>query len=219
MNRLAHIQPRQWLLVGLVLIATGVLTFLLRDLVRENIVLPMTYALWLGDLMLRSVPQALLLGVLIALCLVILLRSATKSNRVEPPPSYAPPASAQYHSRLLFWVRQLSRMEDSQFAVEKLAVELRNLTLRILSTQEHLTDDELIQAIKRGTLEIPAEVRDLILRPQDWMTANPPSEWQLFLRWLRRNKPQPPANDAQSAKLDAAIRYIESRVNSERITD
>jgi hypothetical protein len=88
-----------------------------------------------------------------------------------------------------------------------------------LSAQENLTENDVIDAVRRGALEVPAEVRDLIVRPSDWMTANPPSEWQLFLRWLRRAKPQPPANDAQTARLEATLRFIEARVNSEQRTE
>jgi hypothetical protein len=215
MNRLARIQPRQWLFIALVLIATGVLTFLLRDTVREAVVIPLTYAVWLGDRMLSSLPQGMLLGVLLVLGAGILVRSATRSTEpAQEVSGYAPAPAEQRHSRLVFWARQLNRMEDSQFAVEKLAVELKALTVKILSAQENLPDDEVIDAVKRGTLAVPAEVRDLILRPQDWMTAHPPSQWQLFLRWLRRNQPEAPANDPQSAKLEAVIRFIETRVET-----
>ena len=83
MSRLQHIQPCQWLLVALVLVVTAVLTILLRDVVREIIVIPMAYALWLGDIILRSLPQGLLLGLLIVLCIGIVLRSALKRTEAE----------------------------------------------------------------------------------------------------------------------------------------
>ncbi len=216
MNRLARVQPRQWLLIALVLIATGILTFLLREAVRDTVVIPLTYALWMGDFMLRSVPQALLLGLLIALSIAIIVRSATKNTGDEQPSAYAAEPKAQYPSRLVFWARQLSRMEDSQFAVEKLAVELKGLTIRILAAQENLPEEGVIDAVKNGTLDVPAEVRELIIRPQDWMTANPPTQWALFLRWLRRNQPTSAMDTPKNAKLEAVIRFIETRVDSEQ---
>lgn len=218
MNRLAHIQPRQWLLIALVLIATGVLTLLLRDAVREAVVIPMSYALWLGDIVLRSVPQALLLGLLVLLCIGIILRSATRSAGATEALAQATPAAATHHSRLLFWARQLNRMEDSQFAVEKLALEMKKLTVNILSVQENLPEDEVMNAVQRGTLVVPDDVRSLIIRPQDWMTAQTASPWELFLRRLRPNRP-PKTNPEQTKKLEGVIRFIEDRVNSERTSE
>lgn len=212
MSRLQRIQPRQWLLIALVLIATAALTILLRDTVRTVIVIPMAYALWLGDILLRSLPQGLLLGLLIVLCIGIVLRSALKGDASEPEPR-ATVITGQHHSRLLFWARQLSRLEDSQFAVEKLAAELKKVLLKILSAQENLTEDEVIDAVRSGELAVPADIRTLVVRPQDWMKAQPASGWELILRWLRPKRPAK-TNPEQSRKIEAVIAYIEGRVNS-----
>lgn len=217
MKRLQHIQPRQWLLIALVLVTTAALTVLLRDTVREAIVIPMAYALWLGDIILRSLPQGLLLGLLVVLCIGIVLRSALKSDRTEPEPRAAV-ITGQHHSRLLFWARQLSRLEDSQFAVEKLATELKKVILQVLSAQENLTEDEVIDLVRSGALAVPADIRTLIVRPQDWMTAQPASGWEALLRWLRPKR-APKANPAQTRKIEDVIAFIEGRVNSERIQE
>lgn len=217
MSRLQRIQPRQWLLVALVLIGTAVLTLLLRDTVREAIVIPMTYALWLGDIALSSLPQGLLLGLLIVLCIGIVLRSALKSDRIEPEPR-PQIITGQHHSRLLFWARQLNRLEDSQFAVEKLAAELKKMLLRVLSTQENLTEDEVIDAVRSGELAVPADIRTLIVRPQDWMKAQPASGWEALLRLLRPKR-APKVNPEQTRRIEAVIAFIERRVNSEHIAE
>lgn len=217
MSRLQHIQPRQWLLVALVLVVTAALTILLRDVVREIIVIPMAYALWLGDIILRSLPQGLLLGLLIVLCIGIVLRSALKRAEAEQAPR-ATIVTAQHYSRLLFWARQLSRLEDSQFAVEKLAAELKKMILKILSAQENLTEDEVVDAARSGALTLPADIRTLVVRPQDWMTTRPAGGLELILRWLRPRRP-PKISPEQSRKIEAAIAFIESRVNSEHIAE
>jgi hypothetical protein len=217
MSRLQRIQPRQWLLIALVLIATAALTILLRDTVREAIVIPLAYALWMGDILLSSLPQGLLLGLLIVLCIGIILRSALKSDRFEPEPR-PQVITGQHHSRLLFWARQLSRLEDSQFAVEKLAAELKKMLLKILSSQENLTEDEVIDAVRSGTLAVPADIRTLIVRPQDWMKAQPVSGWEQLLRLVRPKRPRK-TNPEQTRKIEDAIAFIEGRVNSERIAE
>lgn len=217
MKRLQHIQPRQWLLVALVLIVTAALTVLLRDTVREVIVIPMAYAVWMGDILLSSVPQGLLLGLLVVICLAIVIRAGLKGDAQEEAPRAAV-ISGQHHSRLLFWARQLSRLEDSQFAVEKLATELKKIILKILSAQENLTEDEVIDAVRSGALVVPADIRTLIVRPQDWMTAQPANGWELILRWLRPKR-APKTNPEQTRKVEAVIAFIEGRVNSERIAD
>jgi hypothetical protein len=218
MSRLARIQPRQWLLIALVLIATGVLTFALRDAVRESVVIPLTFAAWMGDIMLRSVPQALLLGVLVMLCLFIVLRGATRNAGATSAPLRPATVTAAHASRLLFWARQLTRMEDSQFAVEKLALELKKLIVNILSVQENMPEDDVVDAVQRGDLRVPDDVRRLIIRPQDWMKAKPVNPWELFLRRLRPNRP-PKTDPALTQKLEGAIRYIEQLVQGERILE
>ena len=215
MNRLARMQPRQWLIIALVLIATGALTLLLRDLVREMVVIPLTYAVWMGDIALRTIPQGLLLALLVLIGLFFVLRSAMHSTGDDQPLARGTVPASQQHSRLVFWARQLNRMEDSQFAVEKLALELKALIVRILSSQGNLPEDDVIDAVQRGNLAVPDEVRSLLIRPQDWLSATQPGQWELLLRWLRPNR-TPVTNDAQSKKIDAVIHFIETRVNSEQ---
>lgn len=217
MSRLRHIEPRQWLLVALVLLVTAALTFLLRDTVREAIVIPMAYALWLGDILLRSLPQGLLLGLLIVICLAILIRAALRGESMQPEPRAAV-ITGHHHSRLLFWARQLSRLEDSQFAVEKLAAELKKVILNLLTAQENLTEDEVIDAVRSGALAVPANIRTLIVRPQEWMTAQPAMGFEVLLRWLRPKR-APKVNPEQTRKIEEVIAYIEARVNGERIPE
>lgn len=61
--------PRRWLIV-LVVVAAFVVSFLLRDLIQRNVILPLAYLWWLLKLYYRAVPQ-LILWVLLVLAVFV----------------------------------------------------------------------------------------------------------------------------------------------------
>jgi hypothetical protein len=202
------------LAVALVLIGTGALAFVLRDAVREFVVFPLAYLLWLADRFARSVPQAIFLGLLVAAATVIVLRAfGRRSGPPAPQPRLV--ETRREGTRLGFWARQMDRCEDSAFASERLAMELRDLVTRILADEERLSPEEILTRVRAGTMAVPDDVHALLTRPQDWLSGarrDPLARVISAIRaWLRMPEPARAAS-ALDGKLQAVAGYIEKRI-------
>jgi hypothetical protein len=215
MSRLKTVQPKQLLAVALILVAAGALAFALRDIVREAVVMPLAYAAWFADLLLKSVPQALLLAVLLILGIYIALRGF--AQRIEssalPPPG---PTKSAPRSRLSFWIRQLGNLESSALAREKTADEIRGLILNILTYEEGADEEEIVQRVRDGALVVPPEVKSLLLNGQRWMNPEPRRSFpRVWRRWLDLRRPAGRTATQLSrmdGKLEAVIDFLEVHV-------
>lgn len=217
-QRLANATSRQVLAVALVLLATGAIAFVLRDAVREFIVLPLAYLLWLADLVLRSVPQVAFLALLVILAGVLVLRGFGRP--ASPERRSATGAGVRREAtRFGYWVRQFDRCEDSAFASERLAMELRELVARILADEERLSPDEVVARVRDGSLSVPAEVRALMTRPQDWLATGQADPLSRLIRRIcaALRLPVPPVAQSElDARLLGVITYIENRLGGSR---
>ncbi|BCX02086.1 MAG: hypothetical protein KatS3mg053_0024 [Candidatus Roseilinea sp.] len=220
MSKLRRVRPAQLLIAALVLIGVGVLTFALRDAVREAVVIPLAYAVWLTDLLLRSLPQSLFLAVLLIISVVIVLRGLLQAGaRSGDPPLRSVAGSAR--SRLGFWARQLGNLDHSQFAREQTAQEMRSLMLKTLAHTHQLDPNEVMARLRSGTLNVPPEIEALLRNRQGWMQVEQPgSAHPLASLWRRLCRTFQPARRMtdQAAhlndKLKAAIDYVEAQLGN-----
>lgn len=219
MSKLKNIQPTQLLVIALILVVAGILAFILRDMVREAVVIPLAYLAWFADLVLKSIPQAIFLALLLIAGIYIVLRGfAQGSESPDRPPVRQDTGS--YRTRLGFWVRQLNHLEDSALAREKVAEEMRGLILSIVAHEESIDEDEIVQRVRAGSLSVPSEVKSLLLNGQRWMNPEsnrPPSQLLRRLRAaLPRSKQSTVRSSALDKKLEDAIEYVEAQVGGQR---
>jgi hypothetical protein len=143
-----------------VLIFSGV-TLLYWEFVRDTILVPIYYFLWVGGLMLNSVPQGVYLALLIILNLVIGvrtvgdLRAGQRVRRVirnQPPPG----------TRYLHWRSLCDRAYVNPFSKSWLAIEARKLVLSILAYEQGVDLAEAEALVRNGVLDVPDTLRDAI---------------------------------------------------------
>ena len=205
------------LAVAGVLLLTATLTWLLRETVRDVVVRPITYLLWLGSLFLRSVPEQILLAALILAGAYVALRSLTSRPPIAPASSAAVEPRRAEESRLRFWQSQFRYAPGSDFAAEKLAAELRSLLLNMLEHQERMSRDQVLQSAAAGELELPAPVRTLLLQQQRWKPSATLAVADLLPRLnsiLRSLLRLPPVDEPPSPfekELAVVIGWIEKR--------
>lgn len=220
MNALRRIRPAQLLMAALVLIGVGVLTFALRDVVRETVVIPLAYAAWLTDLLLRSLPQGLFLAVLLIISAVVVVRGLLQVGAHDGGMSFHPVARSP-RSRLGFWMRQLGNLDHSQFAREQTSQEMRNLMLRTLAHTHQLTADEVMAHIRSGALSMPPEIEALLRNWQGWLQAEGRdsrhvlgSLWRRLRDVLRPTRRMTDQDTRLNDKLTAAIDYLEAQLGN-----
>ncbi len=199
------------------LAATIALAVYLRDIVRDVFAGPLGYALYLAGLLLGSVPQALLLGLLIALGVVIALNSlAARRDEAGLLPGQGRPDSR--HSRMRVWTHYLSQFGRSAYAQEKMTLEMRALILSALAVLERSTPIEIERRIINGALDVPAEVADLVLASRSREGSVPRSRLTRIVATLRERLSGRMLSDAAAAqqsptwvKLQAALAWIEAQ--------
>lgn len=200
---------RAWLGVAVLstLLIFSVLTLVAWDFVRETIVVPLTYLIWLGGLILNSIPQEVyLIGLIIAAAAIALntlnrLRRKPASTRLTGP-------RAGDASRYRLWLRLWATAPHSEYTRVELARETRQLIVSVLAYQEGLTPPEVERKIVSGALPVPAAVSQLF-RERDLLSTPQPAPrfWQRFTLKADR-QPDPLLNQS----LEEILQFIENRL-------
>ncbi len=199
------------------LAATIALAVYLRDIVRDVFAGPLGYALYLAGLLLGSVPQALFLGLLIVLGVVIALNSFA-TRRYDPGLPLGRARPDQRHSRMRVWTYYLSQFGRSAYAQEKMTLEMRALILSSLAVLERSTPVEIERRIINGSLDVPAEVAELVLASRSRAGNAPRSRLPRVVEELRERISGRILSDSAAAqqspvwvKLQAALAWIEAQ--------
>lgn len=226
--RRVQLQPAQVLILALLLLMTGALVLILRDSVREFVVIPLAYLACLAGVILRTIPQSLLLAVLLAVCVYIIARSVAWRDESPLWPSSAPETSAS-RGPLGFWAAYLNSVEDSPHARESLARALRALILKMLAQQHGIEPDEVLQLLRankrdgdadgdgdaNAALSVPPDVRKILLDWQSWTRAAPAGPSSRRLQRLRARLWPRTQRDSDSDRVDkglrAAVKFIEAQ--------
>jgi hypothetical protein len=200
---------RAWL--GLALLATlfifSVLTLVAWDFVRDAIVVPLVYLLWLGGLVLKAVPQEVYLIGLILVAGIIALNTlnqlqhrASNQGFIKERPGDA--------SRYRLWLRWCATAPASEYPRLELARETQKLIVSLLAYQEGLTPAEVEQKILSGDLAVPAAVRQFI-GDRDLKFTPPPR--QRFWQRLRRTADRQ-SDPLLDQSLEEIVQFIETRL-------
>jgi hypothetical protein len=179
-----NIKRLVWLLAPL-LVLVIVLTIFLTDFVREAIVVPISYILWLGNLVLKSISQILLWAWLPVIAFFIALRSLSTAKK-DKPIRIVSEAETRYprRQRVDFWVIQIHQ-SHGYFGRTRFAEHLGRLILDILAYQERITPWEIEQRIENGDLEVPPVVRSYLHEKRRRYSEGSGGLYQRLRRWLK----------------------------------
>ena len=223
-----------WLLVPFSVIVTLSIALTLQGVVRQVLIPPLSYALWLVDLVIRSVAQSTFWTILVAAGFLIAVRSLFGGWRKSVPIRHVVPAAGDRPelSRLQQRLHDLQQLNESTFAREKVSFELRRITLDLLAYQERQDPAEIERRVRSGALTIPSEIRALLLSWQTWLD-NPeapmntlaggrkePFWLRLWSRWLlrrrnSRNRRQPGQPSLYEHKVARVIDYMDEQLGSQ----
>jgi len=170
------------LLLAPSVLLVAALTLVLRGWVRDVILTPILFLLWLGGLLINSTPQWIFWGVFLVVALLILANSLGTGKRPDQNVDRAEPGHPR-RERVLFWAKQI-RWKARDFSPLGNGEPLRKLVLEVIAFQERLSLTEVEQRLESGELDVLPTIRTCLQPKPTPEPASPVSFWErLQHRW------------------------------------
>jgi hypothetical protein len=188
-------------LPGLILLLIGVLALALSGGVRELVVIPLLYLLWLMRVLFESLPQAVVWVGFLALMAIVAWRSLA---RPSPAPQLRQPASTN-RAPVAAWAALFERATQDDYARQRLAQRLGQLAFESLDEQAQPSARSLWQYLNDEAADIPPDVR-AYFQAGVRLQRPLPHFWE---RWWSRFAAQTPRADALDLDPERAVRFLE----------
>jgi hypothetical protein len=185
-----RLTPRRMVLLAIVLVLVIGLGWLLRDFVRDSILLPLISLGWIIWILMESIPQLVFWGLFLLIALIVAARSLLASQPVAAAAGgmWSPRRSTL--SRYRFWQRGLESMANNTFSRERILRELQILTLQVLAEHDRIPLEEMRSRLLNGQLDLSGEepaIRSLLETPQSRsLFAEPTARPRGLFAWLAR---------------------------------
>ena len=196
------------------------LTSLYWDFVRDTIIVPIYYFIWVGNLTLKSIPQQAFLALLVAISILIGLNTLL-SVRVKSTTKGFADAPSQIDSRYTSWKKLCSNLSSSSFARDTFAWEARKLIIAILAYQNGIDPIEVEVRIKSETLMVPPAIKDLIQYKKIKDPPLTPQSSESVIGRLRRllRKEVPQNNQPIDSPIAEIVAFIEHQLEIDHVTN
>jgi hypothetical protein len=143
-------------LLTLILVLAVLFTPFFDQFVREVIVIPFLYLLWIGRFLFEAVPQIVLWAAFSMILMLIMLMSFIGKRRPQLQ-RYKQTVTPQ--GRIDPWLELIQKAERDAYFKWRLAQGLQRLTLDMLAHQADLPLKQVRQQLKEGQLGLPPEVQ------------------------------------------------------------
>jgi hypothetical protein len=192
-------------LFWLALLLVGLLALAISGMVRELVVIPLLYLLWLAGVLVDSLPQALLWIGFLATAVFVAWKSLSVP-RARPPLRQIPSPS---RAPAMIWTSLFQRAADDRYVRWLLAQRLGQLALELLSSQDQSAARGLWYYLRDETTEMPPSVRAYLQAgTQIYLPA--PGRWWRWWPWGTRAEPQRDPLDLDPAEV---VQYLEEWLN------
>lgn len=161
--------PRKMIFFGVVFAGMSLLLILLaRDIIREAIVLPLSYLFWLLGVVLDTTPQIVFwISVLMIAALAAYRSLVGRRKPVAQIPlnGSESPGQREYGGQVAHWALRvhLIRRGPSPYFVSAFHQSVNRLLMDELSHRYRLTARQIEDRLREGDLDVPPEVRDYVL--------------------------------------------------------
>jgi len=187
----------------------SVLTLAFWNFLRETIVIPIYYLIWLGGLILNSIPQEVFLAFLVMISLVIGINTLNKVQLRESR-SKAEIKPQEEASRYRYWMNFYAH----SYSRPQFVHEVRKLILSILSYQEGFDPLETEQKILKDEIKVPVLVKKLVQKRELVVSQQPRKQLTDWRQWFRvfTRKKELTADSLMNQEIEEVINFIESQL-------
>lgn len=216
---------RYLIIAAVFLLGLLILSVFLGGYIRQVVVLPIEFVIYLFGLMLRTTPQSLFWGAMLALALVLVFRSLASPRAVMEPLTVRG-LKIFRHDRFSFWLVQVWMARRGGYGRMNFHHHLRRLVIEMLAYQEHLGRREVEQRLKEGSFDLPVEIQTYLNTwysdryervPSLWRRIGQrfSTAWQQLIYRLNAPGPERSArlrNAAELKEIETVLAYLESQL-------
>lgn len=171
MKNLRASNPRKMMFFGAVILALSLLMiFLAREIIREAIVLPLSYLVWLGGVLLDTTPQIVFwIGALFIAGLTAYRSLASRRKPVaeEIPVLVGETTTSRSNSggQVTYWGLRVENMRRSPslYFIGAFHQSVNRMLMDELAYRYRLTPRQVEERLRDDELDVPPEVRDYVL--------------------------------------------------------
>ena len=149
------------LLIALALSALLAMALLIEGFVRDVLVVPLLYAVWIARLFWDSIPQ----GLLWAAFVLVVVASAARSIVTQRPMRHVRTEETERRGRVEEWASLVNLAQQGDFSRWRLAQRLGQLALEVLPEQDLLASKRSVRRLQSETLDIPPAIRAYLQAP------------------------------------------------------
>jgi len=196
-----------------VVIIFSLITLLFWGFVRDTVITPIYYALWVGGLILKSIPQGIFVALLAAIGIFVAL-STLREIRIKPAEKTTQVAPISADTRYQHWRRLYDNLYISRFSRSLFLGDARRLILAILAYERSINTAEAEALVKSGAIPLPDGIAALIRQKETPEAAPTPGRFQSLRAWLdrwisRRQAQAHPSNPQVDELLDEVLNFLE----------
>lgn len=213
MNR---VNKRRLLVVGAVLLAVlSLVLFSLRDVVREVIVIPLSYLFWLIGILIESTAQLFFWLAVLFFGLLTAWRSIRPKKQSKEEEYYRPltvddAAAAVGRGRVGYWATRVNTLRLGTYYQSSFNEGVSRLLVDLLAYRHHLTNRQVEHALENGGLNVPPYIADFVCNNTNQRILARPDFFGWFFNrfreWLMR-RVRNTLLDSENV-LDPAVRRV-----------
>jgi hypothetical protein len=141
--------------LGLILLIAILLAPLIRNFIRDVVVIPLLYLVWIGRIVFDTIPQTAFWGCFLVIALLMAAASLLKQR--ESPSRIREVKTVQL-GRVETWAKLIRQAAQEDYYQWRLAQPLRELIVETLAHEARLTSKQIKQRLRDEQLDLPAEI-------------------------------------------------------------
>lgn len=191
----------------------SIVSFFYWDAIRDTIVVPVYYLLWITDLFIKSFPQQFYLALLVLICIFVSLNALQKMRLWVADPA-RPRERLTDNTRYIHWKRLYEKLYSNLFFRNQFARETRDFLLSVLAYQEGLEVEQVEAMVLNGTLDVPPAVKNLVTQKEFHLPMQEVSAFQNAVKRFGRlfGLPEPKVLPQPDDQVMQVIKFIEYRL-------
>lgn len=185
------------------------LMFLMENFIRDAVVTPLAYTVWISGVVLDALPQSYLLAGIIA----VAIYAAARSLRRQPPPLQGPKlAAAPPKGTATAWHRKLELSTKGGYSQRRIQQQIGLLIMQVIAHEQRLPVREVAQGIETGEIEIPADLNVYIEAATYRGFPRTPGLWARLKSFLLGTSAPKNTSHTVASDLGPALRYLETQL-------